>query len=50
MIELVQGVFFFFGFSQGAVNHLQPAAGRSSGEDDFTSSILLILFNCMSHV
>ena len=26
------------------------AAGRSSGEDDFTSSILLILFNCTSHV
>ena len=29
---------------------LQPAAGRGSGEDNFTSSILLILFNCTSHV
>ena len=28
----------------------QPAAGRSSGEDDFTISIQLILFNCTSHV
>ena len=32
--------------------HIQLAAGRSSGKDEFTISILLIvlLFNCMSHV
>ena len=32
--------------------HIQLAAGRSSGKDEFTISILLkvLLFNCMSHV
>ena len=37
-------ILFITGFEPGF------AAGRSSGEDDFKSSILLILFNCTSHV
>ena len=38
---------FFVG--RGVVR-LYKRQGRSSGEDNFTSSILLILFNCTSHV